>query len=94
MYALCVQEALSSRDGTPWRVAEAAYVSFAGRRAFVPVVREGDAAGGTALEEARSRVFAVVDGVASAEFRPRPHDPLLCRSCAYPSVCRKDFVDA
>lgn len=93
VYALCLQETLTRRDRAPWSIAEAAYVSFAGRRPFVPVVQGGDAAAAAALESARARVLAVLDGIARGDFPPRPHDPLLCRSCAYPSVCRKEYAD-
>jgi RecB family exonuclease len=88
VYALCLQEELTTRDRSPWTIAEAAYVAFAGRRAFASAVAGGGTAGAGELDAARSRVFAVMDGIARAEFPPRPHDPLLCRSCAYPSVCR------
>ena len=93
VYALCVQETLAARDGREWPIDAAAYVSFSGRRPFVPVAAGEGAAAAAALDAARDRVFAVIDAIARADFSPRPHDPLLCRTCAYPSVCRKDYVD-
>jgi RecB family exonuclease len=92
IYALCTQELLASRGGPPWQVEEAAYVAFSGKRSFVPVVKGGDDAA-EPLAAARTRLFEVVDGIARGEFPPRPHDPMMCRYCAYPSVCRKDYVD-
>ena len=37
-------------------------------------------------------LFGVLDGIAGSVFPPRPHDEMICRYCAYPSVCRKDYV--
>jgi hypothetical protein len=91
IYALCAQERLSKRDGVPWHVEEAAYVAFSGKRTLVPVVK-ADADASAPLGEARSRLFEVLDGIAGGVFPPRPHDPIICRYCAYASVCRKDYV--
>ena len=44
------------------------------------------------LAAARTRAFEVVDGIAAGIFPPRPHDPMMCRYCAYSTVCRKDYV--
>jgi RecB family exonuclease len=49
--------------------------------------------GSEALGEARERLAAVVAGITRGEFPPRPHDQVMCRSCPYPTVCRKDYVD-
>lgn len=93
IYALCAQERLEARDGATWEVDEAAYVAFSGKRALAPAVRRGGQDAETVLPAARSRLLAVVDGVARGEFPPRPHDPAICGYCAYASVCRKDYVD-
>ncbi|MGH7336957.1 MAG: PD-(D/E)XK nuclease family protein, partial [Myxococcota bacterium] len=92
VYALCAGERLSSRDGEPWAVDEAAYVALSGRRALVPVVKAGAPDPSVPLGLARARLFDVLDAVGRGEFPPRPHDPMLCTWCAYPSVCRKDYV--
>ena len=92
IYALCAQERLAERDGRPWRIDEAAYVAFAGKRPLVPVVRPGAADADEVLRSARTRVMDVVDGIGRGEFPPRPYDPRICSYCAYPSVCRKDYV--
>ncbi|MBI3047141.1 MAG: PD-(D/E)XK nuclease family protein [Acidobacteria bacterium] len=91
VYALCAQERLTGRDGAPWAVDEAAYVAFSGKRALVPVVRQG-AEADRVLARARTRLLEVVDGIERGDFPPRPHEPRICRSCAFPSVCRKDYV--
>lgn len=92
VYALSAVERLTERDGAPWVVDEAAYVAFSGKRALVPVVKAGSADPSAILNAARDRLFVVLDAVERGEFPPRPHDPIICTWCAYPSVCRKDYV--
>ena len=92
IYALCAQERLAERDGAPWAIEDGAYVTFTGKRSMVPVVRAGSSDAREVLEAARQRLFDVVDGVQRGEFPPRPHDPMICRYCAFASVCRKDYV--
>jgi RecB family exonuclease len=92
IYALCAQERLSQRDGVPWTVEDGSYVAFTGKRSVVPVVRAGSSDAGEVLDAARLRLFEVVDGVQGGQFPPRPHDPMICRYCAFASVCRKDYV--
>lgn len=93
IYALCVQETLTRRDGERWTIDEGAYVALGAKRPFVPIVQGGGADAEATLDSAADRLLAVVDAIGRREFPPRPHDPLLCRSCAYPSVCRRDYVD-
>jgi RecB family exonuclease len=92
VYALCACEQLQARDGEPWAVADAAYIAFAGKRPLVSIVRDGETAD-EVLAAARERVLALVDDIAGGRFVPRPHETTLCRTCSYPSVCRKDYVD-
>ena len=92
IYALCAGERLAAREREPWTVDEAAYVAFSGKRALVPVIKAGSQDAASVLASARDRVFDVLDGVARGEFPPRPYDPVICSWCAYPSVCRKDYV--
>ena len=92
IYALCAQQQLAERDGRSWDIDEAAYVAFTGKRALVPVVKSRSADAVETLAAARARVFEVVDGIAAGAFPPRPHDPMICRYCAYSTVCRKDYV--
>jgi hypothetical protein len=73
-------------------VEEAAYVAFSGKRSLVGVVKAGGAEAADVLAAARRRVLDVVDGIARGDFPPRPHDPMICRYCAYAAVCRKDYV--
>ncbi len=90
VYALCAQERLGERSGEHWVVDEALYVSFGGKRSAVRVANAGD---DEMLQTARGRLFDLVDQITAGEFPPRPHDPMMCSYCAYPSVCRKDYVE-
>jgi RecB family exonuclease len=92
IYALCAQETLQARDGKPWAIDEAAYLALSAKRPHVPVVAAGGD-GGEALESARRRLRTILDGIAGGQFPPRPHDRMICDYCAYPAVCRKDYVD-
>jgi RecB family exonuclease len=94
IYALCAQERLSARDGRPWVVDEASYVALAGRRPVIPVVHaeQSEHEKTTALADARARLVAAVAGIRSGAFAPRPYDTAICRSCAFSTVCRKDYV--
>jgi hypothetical protein len=44
------------------------------------------------LDAARARLLDVLGGIGGGLFPPKPHDEMMCRYCAYPSVCRKDYV--
>jgi ATP-dependent helicase/nuclease subunit B len=92
VYSLCAQEALGARDGRPWSIDEAAYVAFSGKRPLVPVIKADGGDSVAILAAARDRLVTVLDGVAAGAFPPRPHEPRMCGYCAYPSVCRKDYV--
>jgi RecB family exonuclease len=91
VYALCAQERLAERGDGEWRVEEAAYVAFSGKRPFVSVIstrNDQDAV----LADARARLLDVVGGIERGEFPVRPYETRICSYCAYPSVCRKDYV--
>ena len=92
IYALVAQEELSARDGQPWQVDAASYVALTGKRNLVSVVKAGSADTEAPLRDARARLFDILDGIEAGLFPPRPHDEMICRYCAYPSVCRKDYV--
>jgi hypothetical protein len=72
-------------------VEEAAYVAFSGKRPFVSVIsRRSDPE--AVLADARARLLDIVDGIERGEFPVRPYETRICSYCAYPSVCRKDYV--
>jgi RecB family exonuclease len=92
IYGLCAQERLAERSGETWSIDEAAYIAFAGKRPLVPVIRPQSRDTAEILRDARTRLFAAVDGIEGGEFPPRPYEIRICSFCAYPSVCRKDYV--
>lgn len=83
VYGACAEQALAGRHGRSWSVVRATYVSLKGKNADLdePAMREGQA-----------RLLAVVDAVERGDFPVRPVDPFRCNWCAFPSVCRKDYV--
>ncbi len=92
IYALCAQERLAGERGGTWRVDEAAYVAFSGKRSLVPIIRAGKDDQDSVLADARTRLLDLVGAIERGEFPPRPYEPRICSYCAYPSVCRKDYV--
>jgi RecB family exonuclease len=92
VYALCAQERLAEQRGGSWQVDEAAYVAFSGKRSLVPVIKAGKDDQDSVLADARTRLLDIVGGIERGEFPPRPYEPRICSYCAYPSVCRKDYV--
>ena len=92
IYALCAQERLAEQRGGTWQVDEAAYVAFTGKRSLVPIIKAGSDNPDAVLAEARTRLLDLVDAIERGEFPPRPYEPRICSYCAYPSVCRKDYV--
>lgn len=90
-YLLCVAQALSGGGARSPGGGEALYVAFGEAEPVRWVVRgEEDRA---VLEEAVTRVFAALDGIAAGSFPPRPAERRLCATCGFRSVCRKDYVD-
>jgi len=92
VYALCAVERLEERGRESWTVDEAAYVAFSGKRTLVPVVRRGASDTDAVLTRVRTRVLDLVGSIEGGMFPPRPYDLHICSYCAYPSVCRKDYV--
>lgn len=92
IYALCAQERLGERDGRVWDIDEAAYVMVTGKQPPLRVVQSGAPDRDRVLKSVRERAIELVDGIEGGTFPPRPHQTRLCDHCAYPSVCRKDYV--
>ena len=44
------------------------------------------------LAGAQQRLADTVDAIARGDFPPTPEDVFLCETCAFASVCRKDYV--
>lgn len=83
VYGACAEQALAGRRGRSWHVERATYVSLKGKNVDVDQ---------SARREGQLRLLSVVDGVERGEFPVRPADPFRCNWCAFPSVCRKDYV--
>ena len=92
IYALCAQERLGERDGRQWSIDEASYVAFGGKRPLVRVIKPEAGDADAVLASARTRVIEIVDAIGRGEFPARPYELRICSYCAYPSVCRKDYV--
>jgi PD-(D/E)XK nuclease superfamily len=90
VYSAQAATALSGRHGIDWKVRDAAYVPFAGPERLVTLRVAGKGVA-PALAAGQQRFLAAVDGIEAGRFPPRPADPIYCSTCAYASVCRKDY---
>jgi RecB family exonuclease len=90
IYAICAEQKLRGYLGRTWRIDEAAYLALGDSRPWVTVA--GSSAPPAALEDARHRFIAALEGIARGSFPPSPADRRLCNACAYAAVCRKDYV--
>ncbi len=93
IYVVCIEQQLERTRKERWEVAEAGYIAFGDRRPDRPVITAGPEAA-TRLADGQARLLDAVERIDRGEFPPRPATPRLCSTCAYASVCRKDFVDA
>jgi RecB family exonuclease len=87
IYGVCAEQALAGRHGRQWKLTRAGYVAFKEKSAFVELQSVSKA-----MSEGQERLLAVIDGVERGEFPVQPDEPFLCNWCAYPGVCRKDYV--
>jgi RecB family exonuclease len=91
VYSLCAQQHLKGRDGREWTLGCAGYVAFKEKHAFVPL---GGASSSIekALEAGQARFVETVTAIEAGTFPVDPDEPYRCQWCAYPTVCRKDYV--
>jgi RecB family exonuclease len=87
IYGACAQQALEGRHGKSWTLSRAGYIAFKEKAAFTPVQQPQKA-----MLEGQERLLAAIDAVERGEFPVDPDEPFLCTWCAYPGVCRKDYV--
>jgi RecB family exonuclease len=87
IYSVCAQQALDGRHGRSWTVSRAGYIAFKDKAAFTELQHPLKA-----LAEGQATLVSVVDAIERGEFPVRPDEPFLCNWCAYPGVCRKDYV--
>jgi ATP-dependent helicase/nuclease subunit B len=91
IYGVCAEQRLAGRHGRAWALGEAAYLAFKGPRRVVPLFQSADARG-EALGDAQQRLADALDAIGRGEFPPTPDDVHRCETCAFASVCRKDYV--
>jgi RecB family exonuclease len=93
IYAAALRQRLADYRGRAWALGEAAYVAFREDPPTRPLARtSGDLE--EVLEQQEARFVTLVDGIGRGEFPPRPAQRSLCATCAWASVCRKDYVEA
>ncbi len=90
MYAAQATSILQGRHGRSWQVRDAFYLPLSGSAHTVSIRSQ---AGGMeqSIAAGQERFLAAVEGIEKGEFPPRPAEMMLCSTCAYASVCRKDY---
>lgn len=89
LYARCAEQQLAGHDGRDWHAAEATYAAFGEPRLHIPIGRRDFAKDVT---EGERRAVDVLDRIERGEFPVQPAELFRCNFCAYPTVCRKDYV--
>lgn len=90
IYGICAQQRLQGHRGRDWTLGRAGYVAFKEKNAFVPF--GGPKPLDVALAEGQARFLDAIARIEAAEFGADPDEPYRCNWCAYPTVCRKDYV--
>jgi RecB family exonuclease len=93
VYGWCAEQRLAGERGRAWRVSEAAYIAFGEKRPHVSVIAS-EQQRDQVVPEALDRLAGAIEAIARGEFPPRPEKRSLCATCAFASVCRRDYVDA
>lgn len=88
IYGVCATQHLAGRHGRAWTLGSAAYVAFKEKNAYVPLGAPID----DALAAGEARFLEAVAGIEAGRFPVDPDEPYRCQWCAYPGVCRKDYV--
>jgi len=91
IYGVCAEQRLAGRHNRTWTLGEAAYLAFKGPRRVVPLFQTADASA-EILAAAEQRLADALDAIGRGEFPPTPDDVHRCETCAFASVCRKDYV--
>ncbi len=89
VYARCAEQRLDGYRQRAWRAGDAAYVAFGEPRLHVPLAR-GDL--DRALSEGEARTVGALTLIGRGAYPAQPAERQLCTHCAYPTVCRKDYV--
>jgi RecB family exonuclease len=93
IYSFCARQRLAGYEGREWTLAEAAYLSFEGDRAVIPLRARGSTLDDL-IDEAQDRMLTALDDIAEGSFPPRPARKSLCSNCPYATVCRREWVEA
>ena len=89
LYARCAEQQLAGHGGRDWRAVEATYAAFGEPRIHIPLGRRDFSKDVT---EGERRAVDVLDRIERGEFPVQPAELFRCNFCAYPTVCRKDYV--
>ena len=89
LYARCLEQQLEPHDGQPWRVSEAAFAAFGDPRFYVPL---GTRPLTRHIDGGEEKALAVLNDIEQGDYPVRPAELFRCSYCAYPTVCRKDYV--
>ena len=91
IYGICAQQTLEQQRGIRLPIAKAGYVAFKEKNAFVDLAgKSGDV--GAALRDGQQRFLDAIARIEAGEYPPSPDEPWTCTRCAFPHVCRKDYV--
>ncbi len=93
VYSLCARQRLQGYRGRAWTIGEAAYLSFEGEKAVVPL-KQREQALDQIIGAAEGRLLSTLDAIEGGVFPPRPSKKSLCTLCAFSTVCRKEWVEA
>lgn len=91
IYSVIATQELEGHRGRSWTVANAGYVAFREKEAFVPLGGRTSALG-DALKDGQQRMLDAIDRIERGEFPVQPDEPFRCQWCGYAGVCRKDYV--
>ena len=91
IYGVIARQELEGYRGRSWTIANAGYVAFKEKEAFVPLGGRASELD-TALADGQQRMLEAIDGIERGDFPVQPDEPFRCQWCGYAAVCRKDYV--
>jgi RecB family exonuclease len=91
IYSLCAEAELTGYRGRRWVLGEAAYLAFKGPKRVIPLFSSAQDRT-KVLGDAQQRLADTLDAIGRGEFPPSPDDVYRCETCAFSTVCRKDYV--
>lgn len=91
IYSLRAAQQLKGKDGRSWTLGEAMYLAFKGPKRVVSLFSSA-ADRDAVLAQAQQRLADTIDAIERGSFPPTPDDVFRCETCAFTTVCRKDYV--